>query len=92
MTTGTLTLRKASTRTAGKPNTAGSRITRKTKKQGSGTLSETFAIDRHRMIAEAAYSLAEQRGFQPGQEIPDWLAAEKEIDALLGKAANMASS
>jgi hypothetical protein len=49
-------------------------------------------MDRHRMIAEAAYSLAEQRGFQHGQEIPDWLAAEKEIDALLGKAANTTSS
>ena len=91
MTTGPLTLRKTSRRTAGKPKTTGNRITRKTKKQVSGTLSETFAVDRHRLIAEAAYSLAEQRGFQPGQELSDWLAAEKEIDALLGKAANTVS-
>lgn len=40
--------------------------------------------DRRRLIAEAAYFRAERRGFQPGQELEDWLAAEIEIDALLG--------
>jgi hypothetical protein len=30
-------------------------------------------------IAEAAYYRAERRGFAPGQEVEDWLAAEKEI-------------
>ena len=40
--------------------------------------------DRHRLIAEAAYFRAEQRGFIPGEELEDWLAAEIEIDALLG--------
>jgi hypothetical protein len=34
------------------------------------------------MIAEAAYYRAEKRGFAPGQALDDWLAAEKEIDAL----------
>ena len=38
---------------------------------------------RHAMIAEAAYLRAERRGFAPGREMEDWLAAEKEIDALL---------
>ena len=41
--------------------------------------------DRLRLIAEAAYFRAEQRGFMPGQELEDWLAAEVEIDALLGE-------
>lgn len=41
--------------------------------------------DRLRLIAEAAYFRAEQRGFVPGQELEDWLAAEIEIDALLGE-------
>jgi hypothetical protein len=41
--------------------------------------------DRRRLIAEAAYFRAEQRGFVPGQEFEDWLAAEIEIDALLGE-------
>ena len=39
------------------------------------------------LIAEAAYFRAERRGFAPGQETEDWLAAEAEIDAKLLRAA-----
>jgi len=42
--------------------------------------------DRYRMIAEAAYYRAEQRGFAPGAELDDWLGAEVEVDALLADA------
>ena len=38
---------------------------------------------RRTMIAENAYLRAERRGFAPGHETEDWLAAEAEIDALL---------
>ena len=38
---------------------------------------------RHALIAEAAYLRAERRGFVPGHETEDWLAAEAEVDALL---------
>jgi len=38
---------------------------------------------RHALIAEAAYLRAEHRGFVPGHETEDWLAAEAEVDALL---------
>jgi hypothetical protein len=38
---------------------------------------------RRAMIAEAAYLRAERRGFAPGGEVEDWLAAEREVDALL---------
>jgi len=38
---------------------------------------------RRALIAEAAYLRAERRGFVPGQETDDWLAAEAEVDALL---------
>lgn len=31
------------------------------------------------MIAEAAYYKAEKRGFKSGNEIQDWLEAEKEV-------------
>ena len=34
---------------------------------------------RQRMISEAAYYRAERRGFAPGSELDDWLAAEAEI-------------
>ena len=39
--------------------------------------------ERRSMIAEAAYLRAERRGFGPGHETEDWLAAEKEVEALL---------
>ena len=88
MKTGTLSLRKAAKPTAGKTNTTGYRIKRKTNKQQSSISSAAFAIERHSMIAEAAYYQAEKRSFQSGHEILDWLEAEKEIDKLLGKAVN----
>jgi hypothetical protein len=38
---------------------------------------------RRSMIAEAAYLRAERRGFVPGYELEDWIAAESEVDSLL---------
>jgi hypothetical protein len=85
--TETLTLKKTGKQPPRKSNTTGFKITRKAKKKDPEVSSAASATERHRMIAEAAYSLAEQRGFQSGQEILDWLEAEKEIDRKLGKAA-----
>ena len=42
--------------------------------------------ERWRMIAVAAYHKAEKRNFAPGHEVDDWLAAEREVDTLLGGA------
>jgi Protein of unknown function (DUF2934) len=33
---------------------------------------------RHAQVAERAYYLAQQRDFEPGHELDDWLAAERE--------------
>jgi hypothetical protein len=35
------------------------------------------------LIARAAYFRAMNRGFEPGNEVADWLAAEAEVDAEL---------
>lgn len=40
----------------------------------------SFSVSREARIAEAAYWRAERRGFTGGQELDDWLAAEREID------------
>ncbi len=37
--------------------------------------------ERRLMIAEAAYFIAEQRGFAAGDELSDWLQAEQQIQA-----------
>ena len=44
------------------------------------------AIDpdfRQEMIATTAYDMGEQRGFTPGHELDDWLAAEARVDTTL---------
>jgi hypothetical protein len=44
----------------------------------------TLTVEARRtMISENAYLRAERRGFAPGHETEDWLAAEAEVDALL---------
>ena len=39
--------------------------------------------ERTRMIAEAAYYLAEKRGFAPGHEESDWLLASQQVDQMI---------
>ena len=46
-------------------------------------LSDSSA-ERHAMIAEAGYYIAEQRGFEPGHELEVWLCAEREMSGKLG--------
>ncbi len=38
--------------------------------------------ERQRIIAENAYYRAERRGFEPGHEKEDWLAAEEEFERM----------
>jgi len=50
------------------------------------TASAPIAVDHDphwRMIAVTAYHKAEQRGFEPGHELTDWLEAENEVVATL---------
>ncbi len=43
---------------------------------------EVSAGQREKMIREAAYFRAKQRGFSGGDSMEDWLAAESEVDAI----------
>jgi hypothetical protein len=51
------------------------------------TRSSAYAepLAREAMIAEAAYFRSAHRGFEPGHEVDDWLAAESEIDMALAR-------
>jgi hypothetical protein len=51
------------------------------KRKGAGPTPE----ERYRMIAEAAYYIAEQRGFTPGDPAKDWRDAEAQIASQVGK-------
>lgn len=56
------------------------------KTEGQSAMGQSYTVteeERHRMIAEAAYLRAEQRGFQGGNPNEDWYAAAAEIDAML---------
>lgn len=46
---------------------------------------------RHDHVAVAAYFHAEHRGFNGGDAVADWLAAEAEIDAALKKGESTSS-
>ena len=48
------------------------------------TASDALPQDtRNQMIAEAAYYLAERRGFVGGSPLEDWYAAEAQINSML---------
>ncbi len=53
--------------------------------QGKPALRHTkmTSEERRQLIAKAAYLRAERRGFAPGSELDDWLAAEVEIDRMI---------
>ncbi|MCF6235104.1 MAG: DUF2934 domain-containing protein [Gammaproteobacteria bacterium] len=61
------------------------KLQKKRRKKSEPTKSRQRTIvvtERYTMIAEAAYFIAEHRGFTEGNEIEDWLQAEKEVDTL----------
>lgn len=62
--------------------------TRKGKKTGNEDAHHELMVsvstqERHCMVAEAAYLLAEQRGFQGDSALADWLRAETEVNTRL---------
>jgi len=59
-----------------------------TPKSSAAVTRSVSADQRHAMIAESAYRRAEARGFQGGDPMQDWLEGEREVDALLSRAAD----
>jgi hypothetical protein len=49
---------------------------------GISLVHQAPAAQREALIATAAYFRAQKRGFEPGHELDDWLAAEVEIASL----------
>lgn len=52
---------------------------RKAKASSAASVPQQDTAERQVMIAEAAYFIAEQRGFTAGDELSDWLQAEREV-------------
>jgi hypothetical protein len=71
-------------------STVRKRAPRKSAAAGRAITGVTRFVDpeqRAALIAESAFFRAEKRGFAPGHEVEDWLAAESEVDAKLMHAA-----
>ena len=49
-------------------------------------------VERQTAIAREAYYRAERRGFEPGHELEDWLAAEAEFNRLVSGGAKVFGS
>jgi hypothetical protein len=64
-------------------STTQSQPTNSTDEDASVRVIRLTAIDREALISMTAYFRAQQRNFEPGQELDDWLAAEAEVDAQL---------
>jgi hypothetical protein len=75
------TARPRRTRISGTDGAQGARPT-------TASIPTVSAEQRHALIAEAAYRRAEQRGFEGGDAVADWLDSEKEVDALLSRTAD----
>ncbi len=71
--------KRAPTKTAAKKTTP-------TSKASNKKTSNIDTTQRHNMIAEAAYYIAEKNGFEGSSMHDDWLAAEQEIGATWPKA------
>lgn len=67
------------------------RVTRRPEAIVALVPSDSIEVETRRsMISEAAYFLAEHRGFAPGHELDDWLAAETLVDLALASVKVMA--
>ncbi len=78
--------RKSPRRTRGQAATAGSAAVVNAREdadvaQWAAAEAGARAAYQRAKVAEAAYFIAERRGFGPGHELEDWLAAEAEIEA-----------
>lgn len=56
---------------------------RRPKKASTTSIAKPTTAEREQMIAEAAYYRAEQRGFQGGDPVQDWIEAEAEVERAL---------
>jgi len=65
-----------------KPKVAKAKVAKPKAPERNDVATSLTPAERLRMIEMAAFFRAERRGFEPGHEFEDWLAAEAEIAAL----------
>ena len=73
--------RKATTTPSPKPKPSQAAVP---SRPAAGEKAEISDATVRKEIARLAYQLSEKRGFAPGHETEDWLAAEAQVKARLG--------
>jgi len=81
--------RKTPRKATPKPDTKAAAPRKTTSEQHSAPLASNQRAsvspeETRRRIAEAAYFRAQERGFEPGHELEDWVEAESEIMRRVG--------
>jgi hypothetical protein len=78
--------------TSPSPGKAAPRKTVTRKKPAAGIAGFVDPGQRTALISKAAYFRAQRRGFAPGHEMEDWLAAEAEVDSQLLRGAPLSGN
>ena len=73
-------------------NRAATKAPRVPQVKGQQSLSSVTLEQRQVMICEAAYYISQHRGFEPGHDMDDWFAAERQIDAALTRPVSSGTS
>lgn len=60
------------------------RTTRTQASFGGAARAEVSPEEVRKLVSEAAYYRAKQRGFKPGHEVEDWIQAEAEVLSRIG--------
>lgn len=81
------TAKKVAKKAAAKKKASKKTATKKaaSKRATTSSIKTISPEQRHAMISEAAYYIAEQRGFEGGTDMDDWLAAEFLINSQFGE-------
>lgn len=87
-TTRKSTAKTPKSKTASKPASSSTtkRKTTAKKTTKTDTITTITPEEKHRMICEAAYYIAERRGFAGGNPEADWLEAETQVQSYLENA------
>jgi len=75
--------KKVAKKATAKKATAKKTAAKQTKAKPAATKMTISPRERYEMIATMAYYRAEQRNFEPGHDVEDWLDCESTIDRMI---------
>lgn len=77
--------KKVTAKKVAKKKVSTKKVTRKKAAASTSKKSVISPRERYEMVATMAYYRAEQRNFEPGHDVEDWLDCERIIDEMMAK-------